>query len=144
MSQHATAGSATMVNGGITEREAKSIATGDAGVTEEQIQYITVKQDWDDAVPDMRWNSPRPEWSTIMSWMHPTDASYRQTRSDRQGIPCITGQCRHIAEWHGGFTECDRHIADNTGRCFHRDSKTDRHGQDPRHRCRKHLHPSGL
>lgn len=48
VSQHATAGSATMVNGGITEREAKSIAAGDAGVTEEQIQYITVKQDWDD------------------------------------------------------------------------------------------------
>ena len=48
VSQHATAGSATMVNGGITEREAKSIAAGDAGVTEEQIQYIMVKQDWDD------------------------------------------------------------------------------------------------
>ena len=48
VSQHATAGSATMVNGGITEREAKSIAAGNAGVTEEQIQYITVKQDWDD------------------------------------------------------------------------------------------------
>ena len=28
VSQHATAGSATMVNGGITEQEAKSIATG--------------------------------------------------------------------------------------------------------------------
>ena len=37
-----------MVNGGITEQEAKDIATGNAGVTEEQIQYITVKQDWDD------------------------------------------------------------------------------------------------
>lgn len=37
-----------MVNGGITEQEAKNIATGNAGVTEEQIQYITVKQDWDD------------------------------------------------------------------------------------------------
>lgn len=48
VSQHATAGSATMVNGGITEQEAKNIATGNAGVTEEQIQYITVKQDWDD------------------------------------------------------------------------------------------------
>ncbi len=48
VSQHATAGSATMVNGGITEREAKSIAAGNAGVTEEQIQYIMVKQDWDD------------------------------------------------------------------------------------------------
>lgn len=48
VSQHATTGSATMVNGGITEREAKSIAAGDAGVTEEQIQYIMVKQDWDD------------------------------------------------------------------------------------------------
>lgn len=48
VSQHATAGSATMVNGGITEREAKNIAAGKAGVTEEQIQYITVKQDWDD------------------------------------------------------------------------------------------------
>ena len=48
MSQHAAAGSATMVNGGITEQEAKSIAAGDAGVTEEQIQYIMVKQDWDD------------------------------------------------------------------------------------------------
>ena len=48
VSQHATAGSATMVNGGITEREAKSIAAGNAGVTEEQIQYITVKQDWDE------------------------------------------------------------------------------------------------
>lgn len=48
VSQHATAGSSTMVNGGITEREAKSIAAGNAGVTEEQIQYITVKQDWDD------------------------------------------------------------------------------------------------
>ena len=45
---HATAGSATMVNGGITEQEAKSIATGNAGVTEDGIQYITVKQDWDD------------------------------------------------------------------------------------------------
>ena len=43
-----TAGSATMVNGGITEQEAKNIAAGNAGVTEEQIQYITVKQDWDD------------------------------------------------------------------------------------------------
>lgn len=48
VSQHATAGSATMVNGGITEQEAKNIAAGNAGVTEEQIQYITVKQDWDD------------------------------------------------------------------------------------------------
>ena len=48
VSQHATAGSATMVNGGITEQEAKSIATGNAGVTEDGIQYITVKQDWDD------------------------------------------------------------------------------------------------
>lgn len=48
VSQHATAGSATMVNGGITEQEAKNIATGNAGVTEDQIQYITVKQDWDD------------------------------------------------------------------------------------------------
>lgn len=48
VSQHATAGSSTMVNGGITEQEAKDIATGNAGVTEEQIQYITVKQDWDD------------------------------------------------------------------------------------------------
>ena len=48
VSQHATAGSSTMVNGGITEREAKSIAARNAGVTEEQIQYITVKQDWDD------------------------------------------------------------------------------------------------
>ena len=48
VSQHATAGSSTMVNGGITEQEAKNIATGNAGVTEEQIQYITVKQDWDD------------------------------------------------------------------------------------------------
>ena len=48
VSQHATAGSSTMVNGGITEREAKSIAAGNAGVTEEQIQYIMVKQDWDD------------------------------------------------------------------------------------------------
>ena len=48
VSQHATAGSTTMVNGGITEQEAKDIATGNAGVTEEQIQYITVKQDWDD------------------------------------------------------------------------------------------------
>ncbi|WP_456110759.1 PepSY domain-containing protein [Roseburia inulinivorans] len=48
VSQHATAGSATMVNGGITEQEAKNIATGNVGVTEEQIQYITVKQDWDD------------------------------------------------------------------------------------------------
>ena len=48
VAQHATAGSATMVDGGITEREAKSIAAGDAGVTEEQIQYIMVKQDWDD------------------------------------------------------------------------------------------------
>ena len=48
VSQHATAGSTTMVNGGITEQEAKSIAAGNAGVTEEQIQYITVKQDWDD------------------------------------------------------------------------------------------------
>ena len=37
-----------MVNGGITEQEAKNIAAGNAGVTEEQIQYITVKQDWDD------------------------------------------------------------------------------------------------
>ena len=37
-----------MVNGGITEQEAKSIATGNAGVTEDGIQYITVKQDWDD------------------------------------------------------------------------------------------------
>ena len=43
VSQHAT-----MVNGGITEQEAKSIATGNAGVTEDGIQYITVKQDWDD------------------------------------------------------------------------------------------------
>ena len=42
VSQHATAGSATM------EQEAKNIAAGNAGVTEEQIQYITVKQDWDD------------------------------------------------------------------------------------------------
>mgnify|MGYP000979810958 CR=1 FL=1 len=33
---------------GITEQEAKSIATGNAGVTEDGIQYITVKQDWDD------------------------------------------------------------------------------------------------
>ena len=48
VSQHATAGSSTMVNGGITEQEAKNIAAGNAGVTEEQIQYITVKQDWDD------------------------------------------------------------------------------------------------
>ena len=48
VSQHATAGSATMVNGGITEQEAKSIATGNAGVTEDEIQYIKVKQDWDD------------------------------------------------------------------------------------------------
>ena len=48
VSQHAPAGSATMVNGGITEQEAKNIAAGNAGVTEEQIQYITVKQDWDD------------------------------------------------------------------------------------------------
>ena len=48
VSQHAAAGSATMVNGGITEQEAKNIAAGNAGVTEEQIQYITVKQDWDD------------------------------------------------------------------------------------------------
>ena len=48
VSQHATAGSATMINGGITEQEAKNIAAGNAGVTEEQIQYITVKQDWDD------------------------------------------------------------------------------------------------
>ena len=48
VSQHATAGSAIMVNGGITEQEAKNIAAGNAGVTEEQIQYITVKQDWDD------------------------------------------------------------------------------------------------
>ena len=48
VSQHATVGSATMVNGGITEQEAKNIAAGKAGVTEEQIQYITVKQDWDD------------------------------------------------------------------------------------------------
>ena len=40
--------SATMVNGGITEQEAKNIAAGNAGVTEDQIQYITVKQDWDD------------------------------------------------------------------------------------------------
>ena len=48
VSQHATAGSATMVNGGITEQEAKNIAAGNAGGTEEQIQYITVKQDWDD------------------------------------------------------------------------------------------------
>ena len=48
VSQHATAGSGTMVNGGITEQEAKNIAAGNAGVTEEQIQYITVKQDWDD------------------------------------------------------------------------------------------------
>ena len=48
VSQHATAGSFTMVNGGITEQEAKNIAAGNAGVTEEQIQYITVKQDWDD------------------------------------------------------------------------------------------------
>ena len=48
VSQHAAAGSATMVNGGITEQEAKNIAAGKAGVTEEQIQYITVKQDWDD------------------------------------------------------------------------------------------------
>lgn len=48
VSQHATAGSATMVNGGITEQEAKNIAAWNAGVTEEQIQYITVKQDWDD------------------------------------------------------------------------------------------------
>lgn len=48
VSQHATAGSTTMVNGGITEQEAKDIATGNAGVTEGQIQYITVKQDWDD------------------------------------------------------------------------------------------------
>ena len=38
VSQHATAGSATMVNGGITEQEAKNIATGNAGVTEDQIQ----------------------------------------------------------------------------------------------------------
>ena len=36
------------MNGGITEQEAKNIAAGNAGVTEEQIQYITVKQDWDD------------------------------------------------------------------------------------------------
>ena len=49
VSQHATAGSGTMANGGITEQEAKNIAAGNAGVTEEQIQYITVKQDWDDS-----------------------------------------------------------------------------------------------
>ena len=79
VSQHATAGSATMVNGGITEQEAKNIAAGNAGVTEEQIQYITVKRTGMTAVPDMRWNSPQPEWSTIMSWMHPTDASFRRT-----------------------------------------------------------------
>lgn len=48
VSQHVTAGQTAMVNGGITEQEAKNIATGNAGVTEDQIQYITVKQDWDD------------------------------------------------------------------------------------------------
>ena len=38
-----------------------------------------------------------------------------------------------ITEWHGRFPERGRHIADNTGRRFHRDSKTDRHGQNPWH-----------
>lgn len=48
VSQNTAAGSTVMVSGGITEQKAKEIATENAGVTEEQIQYITVKQDWDD------------------------------------------------------------------------------------------------
>lgn len=138
VSQHATAGSATMINGGITEQEAKSIAAGNAGVTEEQIQYITVKQDWDDgrARYEVEFTAAGVEYDYELGcirWTHPLG----RLRSDRQGIPCIT-------EWYDKFPERSRHIADSTGRCFHRDSKTDRHGQDPWHRCRKHLHPSGL
>ena len=42
------AGSYAMVSDGITEQEAKNIAVTNAGITESDIQYITVKQDWDD------------------------------------------------------------------------------------------------
>lgn len=42
------AGSYAMVSDGITEQEAKNIAVTNAGITEADIQYITVKQDWDD------------------------------------------------------------------------------------------------
>ena len=75
VSQHATAGSATMVNGGITEQEAKNIAAGNAGVTEEQIQYITVKQDWDDgrARYEVEFTAAGVEYD------YELDASYRQT-----------------------------------------------------------------
>lgn len=46
--QNTQAGTSTMVSGGITEQEAKNIAIENAGIAETDLQYITVKQDWDD------------------------------------------------------------------------------------------------
>lgn len=39
-----------MVAGGITQQEAKETAIREAGVSEADISYITVKQDWDDGM----------------------------------------------------------------------------------------------
>ena len=39
-----------MVAGGITQQEAKDTALREAGVSEADISYITVKQDWDDGM----------------------------------------------------------------------------------------------
>ena len=48
VSPHDVSGQTAMVSGGITQQEAKEIALREAGVSETDISYITVKQDWDD------------------------------------------------------------------------------------------------
>ncbi len=47
VSPHDVSGQTAMVSGGITQQEAKEIALREAGVSETDISYITVKQDWD-------------------------------------------------------------------------------------------------
>ena len=48
VSPHGVSGQTAMVAGGITQQEAKETAIREAGVSEADISYITVKQDWDD------------------------------------------------------------------------------------------------
>lgn len=48
VSSHDVSGQTAMVAGGITQQEAKDTALREAGVSEADISYITVKQDWDD------------------------------------------------------------------------------------------------
>lgn len=48
VSPHDVSGQTAMVSGGITQQEAKETALREAGVSEADISYITVKQDWDD------------------------------------------------------------------------------------------------